>query len=151
MAQQRTYRTAFVNHTGEGVYRTQVCSGSLNAEALQAALYTYPLCLLHGSQGGPHLTTTSLQELWSSEVAPEPPLLQAEQSQLPQPLLIRPVLHTPHQLRCPSNMYGVNYASLIYQSQMRMLRFEVSYLWQNWLLLESFLLKIIIIIYSIHN
>uniref|UniRef100_A0A8C3LZG9 Oxidoreductase FAD/NAD(P)-binding domain-containing protein n=1 Tax=Chrysolophus pictus TaxID=9089 RepID=A0A8C3LZG9_CHRPC len=38
----------------------------------------------------------------SNKVSPEPSLLQTEQSQLPQPLLIRPVLQTPHQFCCPS-------------------------------------------------
>ena len=51
----------------------------------------------------PHLTTTSLQVVMeSSKVSPERPLLQAEQFQLPQPLLVRLVLQTSHQPPCPS-------------------------------------------------
>jgi len=49
------------------------------------------------------LTTTSLQVvLETNKVTPEPALLQTEQSHLLQPLLMRPVLQTPHQLCCPS-------------------------------------------------
>ncbi|KAK4826124.1 LOW QUALITY PROTEIN: hypothetical protein QYF61_005276 [Mycteria americana] len=52
-------------------------------------------------------TPTSLQPPFhvvveSDEVSPQPPFLQAKQSQLPQPLLIRLLLQTLHQLRCPS-------------------------------------------------
>ncbi|XP_074710681.1 guanylate-binding protein 7-like isoform X5 [Strix uralensis] len=36
------------------------------------------------------------------EVSPQPPLLQTKPPQFPQPLPIRPVLQTLHQLRCPS-------------------------------------------------
>ena len=38
---------------------------------------------------------------WAAIGSPEPPLLQTKQSQLPQLLLIRPVLQTPHQLSYP--------------------------------------------------
>ncbi|KAK4815816.1 LOW QUALITY PROTEIN: hypothetical protein QYF61_007425 [Mycteria americana] len=38
----------------------------------------------------------------SDKVSPQPPFLQAKQSQLPQPLFIRLLLQTLHQLRCPS-------------------------------------------------
>ncbi|KAK4824318.1 LOW QUALITY PROTEIN: hypothetical protein QYF61_013593 [Mycteria americana] len=38
----------------------------------------------------------------SNKVSPQPPFLQAKQSQLPQLLLIRLLLQTLHQLRCPS-------------------------------------------------
>ncbi|KAK4830944.1 hypothetical protein QYF61_014403 [Mycteria americana] len=38
----------------------------------------------------------------SDKVSPQPPFLQAKQPQLPQPLLIRLLLQTLHQLRCPS-------------------------------------------------
>ena len=38
----------------------------------------------------------------SDKFPPQPPLLQTEQPQLPQPLLTRLVLQTPHQPRCPS-------------------------------------------------
>jgi len=44
----------------------------------------------------PHFTTISLQVVVeSNKVSPEPPLLQTEQCQFPQPLLIRLVLQTP--------------------------------------------------------
>jgi len=49
------------------------------------------------------LTTTSFQAVVeSNKVPPQPRLLQTEQPQFPQPLLIRLVLQTPHQPRCPS-------------------------------------------------
>ncbi|KAK4827205.1 hypothetical protein QYF61_015233 [Mycteria americana] len=38
----------------------------------------------------------------SNKVSPQPPLLQAKQPHFPQPLLIRLLLQTLHQLRCPS-------------------------------------------------
>ncbi|KAK4810059.1 hypothetical protein QYF61_007223 [Mycteria americana] len=38
----------------------------------------------------------------SNKVSPQPPLLQAKQPQFPQPLLVRLLLQTLHQLRCPS-------------------------------------------------
>ncbi|KAK4824657.1 hypothetical protein QYF61_017030 [Mycteria americana] len=38
----------------------------------------------------------------SDEVSPQPPFLQAKQPQFPQPLLIRLLLQTLHQLHCPS-------------------------------------------------
>jgi len=48
-------------------------------------------------EADPCLTTTSLQAvIESNKVSPEPPFLQTEQSQLPQLLLIRPVLQIPH-------------------------------------------------------
>ncbi|KAK4827573.1 hypothetical protein QYF61_019197 [Mycteria americana] len=51
----------------------------------------------------PHLSTTSFQAaVESDEVSPQPPFLQAEQPQVPQPLPISLVLQTLHQLRCPS-------------------------------------------------
>ncbi|KAK4825522.1 LOW QUALITY PROTEIN: hypothetical protein QYF61_000035, partial [Mycteria americana] len=50
-----------------------------------------------------HLTTTFFQVvLESNKVSPQPPFLQAEQPQFPQLLLIRLLLQTLHQLRCPS-------------------------------------------------
>ena len=49
------------------------------------------------------LTALSCQGAVESEkVSPQPPLLQTEQPQLPQPLPIRLVLQTPPQPRCPS-------------------------------------------------
>ena len=51
-----------------------------------------------GEEAKPLLITTSLQEVVEcSEVSPEPLLLQTDQSQLPQLLLTRLVLQTPHQ------------------------------------------------------
>ncbi|KAK4822235.1 hypothetical protein QYF61_011876 [Mycteria americana] len=50
-----------------------------------------------------HLTTTSFQVVVeSNKVSPQHPFLQAKQPQLPQPLLIRLLLQSLHQLRCPS-------------------------------------------------
>ena len=72
------------------------------------SLKPFPLALslsdLAGAlrKGQPQLTATSLQVvIESSKVSPEPPLLLIEQSQLLQPLLIRPLRQTPHQLCCP--------------------------------------------------
>jgi len=49
------------------------------------------------------LTTASFQAVVeSNKVHPQPPLLQAKQPQLPQPLLVRLVLQTSHQPHCPS-------------------------------------------------
>ncbi|KAK4808932.1 hypothetical protein QYF61_008212 [Mycteria americana] len=51
----------------------------------------------------PHLSTPSFQAaVESDEVSPQPPFLQAEQPQGPQPLPISLVLQTLPQLRCPS-------------------------------------------------
>ncbi|KAK4817702.1 hypothetical protein QYF61_026392 [Mycteria americana] len=51
----------------------------------------------------PHLSTPSFQAVVESdEVSPQPPFLQAEQPQVPQPLPISLVLQTLPQLRCPS-------------------------------------------------
>ncbi|KAK4823949.1 hypothetical protein QYF61_008335 [Mycteria americana] len=44
----------------------------------------------------------SLVGVESDKVSPQPPFLQAKQPHFPQPLLIRLVLQTLHQLRCPS-------------------------------------------------
>jgi len=50
-----------------------------------------------------HLTTTSLQvAVEIDKTTLEPPLTHTKQSQLTQPLLIRLVLQTLHQLCCPS-------------------------------------------------
>ena len=60
-----------------------------------------PNCL--GEDTNTHLTTTSFQvAVESNKASTQPPLLQAKQPQLPQPLLIRLVLQISHQLRCPS-------------------------------------------------
>ncbi|KAK4827479.1 hypothetical protein QYF61_018779 [Mycteria americana] len=56
-----------------------------------------------GEETDPHLSTTSFQVVVESKkVCPQPPFLQAKQPQFPQPLLIRLLLQTLHQLRCPS-------------------------------------------------
>ena len=66
------------------------------------AISLSPVCCL-GEEAKPLLITASLQEVVEcNEVSPEHPLLQTEQSQLPQMLLIRLVLQTPHQFCCPS-------------------------------------------------
>jgi len=66
------------------------------------AISSCPVCCL-GEEAKPLLITTSLQEVVEyNEVSPEPPLLQTEESQLPQPLLIRLVFQTPDQFCCPS-------------------------------------------------
>ncbi|KAK4814190.1 hypothetical protein QYF61_012427 [Mycteria americana] len=62
-----------------------------------------PITCYLGEETDPHLSTTSFQvAVESNKVSPQPPFLQAKQSQLPQPLLIRLLLQTLHQLRCPS-------------------------------------------------
>ena len=51
----------------------------------------------------PPLSAPSFQGVVEGdEVSPQPPLLQTKPPQFPQPLPIRPVLQTLHQLRCPS-------------------------------------------------
>ena len=66
------------------------------------AIPSSPITIHMREEADAQLTTTSLQVVIESNmVSPEPPLLQTEQSQLLQPLLIRPVLQTPHQLCCP--------------------------------------------------
>ena len=66
------------------------------------AVSSGPVCCL-GAEAKPLLITASFQEVVKcSEVSPEPPLLQTKQSQLPQPLLLRFVLQTPHQFCCYS-------------------------------------------------
>ncbi|KAK4827693.1 LOW QUALITY PROTEIN: hypothetical protein QYF61_020827 [Mycteria americana] len=67
------------------------------------AISSRPITCYLGKETNTHLTTTSFQVVVESDkVSPEPPLLQTKQSQFPQPLLIRLVLQTLHQLRCPS-------------------------------------------------
>ncbi|KAK4822584.1 LOW QUALITY PROTEIN: hypothetical protein QYF61_017170 [Mycteria americana] len=56
-----------------------------------------------GEQTDPHLATASFQiVVESNKVSPQPPFLQAKPPLFPQLLLIRLVLQTLHQLRCPS-------------------------------------------------
>ncbi|KAK4828376.1 hypothetical protein QYF61_026114 [Mycteria americana] len=67
------------------------------------AISSCPITCYLGEETDPHLSTTSFQVVVESDkVSPQPPFLQAKQSQFPQPLLIRLVLQTLHQLRCPS-------------------------------------------------
>ncbi|KAK4812332.1 hypothetical protein QYF61_017109 [Mycteria americana] len=67
------------------------------------AISSCPITCYLGEETDPHLSTTSFQVVEKSDkVSPQPPFLQAKQSQLPQPLLIRLLLQTLHQLRCPS-------------------------------------------------
>ncbi|KAK4817959.1 hypothetical protein QYF61_003479 [Mycteria americana] len=67
------------------------------------AISSRPITCYLGEETDPHFSTASFQVVVESDkVSPQPPLLQAKQSQLPQPLLIRLLLQTLHQLRCPS-------------------------------------------------
>ncbi|KAK4825904.1 hypothetical protein QYF61_003399 [Mycteria americana] len=67
------------------------------------AISSCPIACYLGEETDPHLSTTSFQVVVESEkVSPEPPFLQAKQPQFLQPLLIRLLLQTLHQLRCPS-------------------------------------------------
>ncbi|KAK4828375.1 hypothetical protein QYF61_026113 [Mycteria americana] len=67
------------------------------------AISSCPITCYLGEETNPHLSTTSFQvAVESDKVSPQPPFLQAKQSQLPQPLLIRLLLQTLHQLRRPS-------------------------------------------------
>ncbi|KAK4820802.1 hypothetical protein QYF61_006927 [Mycteria americana] len=59
------------------------------------AISSCPITCYLGEETDPHLSTTSFQVVVESdEVSPQPPFLQAKQSQLPQPLLIRLLLQT---------------------------------------------------------
>ncbi|KAK4827417.1 hypothetical protein QYF61_017847 [Mycteria americana] len=67
------------------------------------AISSWSITSYLGEETDPHLSTTSPQVVVESDkVSPQPPFLQAKQPQFPQPLLIRLVLQTLHQLRCPS-------------------------------------------------
>ncbi|KAK4829782.1 LOW QUALITY PROTEIN: hypothetical protein QYF61_006581 [Mycteria americana] len=67
------------------------------------AISSCPMACYLGEETDPHLTTTSFQVVVKSDkVSPQPPFLQAKQPQFSQPLLIRLVLQTLHQLHCPS-------------------------------------------------
>ncbi|KAK4829457.1 LOW QUALITY PROTEIN: hypothetical protein QYF61_004675, partial [Mycteria americana] len=67
------------------------------------AISSCPITCYLGEETDPHLSTTSFQVVVESDkVSPELPFLQAKQLQFPQPLLIRLVLQTLHQLHCPS-------------------------------------------------
>ncbi|KAK4825008.1 hypothetical protein QYF61_022954 [Mycteria americana] len=76
------------------------------------AISSCPITCYLGEETDPHLSTTSFQAVVESDkVSPQPPFLQAKQSQLPQPLLIRLLLQTLHQLRCPS-LYMLQYLNI---------------------------------------
>ncbi|KAK4825514.1 hypothetical protein QYF61_000027, partial [Mycteria americana] len=76
------------------------------------AISSCPITCYLGEETDPHLSTTSFQAVVESDkVSPQPPFLQAKQSQLPQPLLIRLLLQTLHQLRCPS-LYTLQYLNI---------------------------------------
>ncbi|KAK4818350.1 hypothetical protein QYF61_011447 [Mycteria americana] len=76
------------------------------------AISSCPITCYLGEETDPHPSTTSFQVVVESdEVSPQPPFLQAKQSQLPQPLLIRLLLQTLHQLRCPS-LYALQYLNI---------------------------------------
>ncbi|KAK4815578.1 hypothetical protein QYF61_004095, partial [Mycteria americana] len=67
------------------------------------AISSCPITCYLGEETDPHLSTASCQAVVESgKVSPQPPFLQAKQSQLPQLLLIRLLLQTLHQLCCPS-------------------------------------------------
>ncbi|KAK4810060.1 hypothetical protein QYF61_007224 [Mycteria americana] len=67
------------------------------------AISSCPVTCYLGEETDPHLYTTPFQVVVeSNKISPQPPFLQAKQPQFPQPLLIRLVLQTLHQLRCPS-------------------------------------------------
>ncbi|KAK4810205.1 hypothetical protein QYF61_011799 [Mycteria americana] len=67
------------------------------------AISSHPVTCYLGEETDPHLSTASFQAVVeSNKVSPQPPFLQAEQPQFPQPLLISLVLQTLPQLRCPS-------------------------------------------------
>ncbi|KAK4826053.1 hypothetical protein QYF61_004168 [Mycteria americana] len=67
------------------------------------AISSFPMACYLQEETNTHLSTTSFQVVVESDkVSPQPPFLQAKQSQFPQLLLISLVLQTLHQLRCPS-------------------------------------------------
>ncbi|KAK4824612.1 hypothetical protein QYF61_016881 [Mycteria americana] len=67
------------------------------------AISSRPITCYLEEQANANLATTSFQVVVESKkVSPQPPLLQAKHHHFPQPLLIRLLLQTLHQLRCPS-------------------------------------------------
>ena len=61
------------------------------------AISSHPITRYLGEETTTCLTTTSFQAVVDSdEVPPQPPLLQTKQLQLPQLLLVRLFLYTPH-------------------------------------------------------
>ena len=79
---------------------------NIQPEPLLVQLEAIPSCPITsyvGEKTDPHLSTSSLQVVVESDkVSPEPPLLQAEQSQFPQPFLIAEVLQPSDHLSGPS-------------------------------------------------
>ncbi|KAK4819006.1 hypothetical protein QYF61_022837 [Mycteria americana] len=73
-------------------------------ELLATTLATYwPSHSGQSTGGGPsHIGVGDMVVVESNKVSPQHPFLKAKQPQFPQPLLIRLVLQTLHQLRCPS-------------------------------------------------
>ncbi|KAK4815893.1 LOW QUALITY PROTEIN: hypothetical protein QYF61_009944 [Mycteria americana] len=65
------------------------------------AISSCPITCYLGEETNTHLYNL-LSVVESNKVSPQPPFLQAKQPQFPQPLLIRLVLQTLHQLRCPA-------------------------------------------------
>jgi len=67
------------------------------------AIASHPIARYVGEEADPHPATISYQGVVeSNKVSPDSSLLQIKKLQFPQPLLIRLVLQTPHQLCCPS-------------------------------------------------
>ena len=66
------------------------------------AISPCPIACYLGEEIDTHLTTTSFQVVVESDkVSSQPPLLETKQFQFPQPLLIRLVPYTLHELCCP--------------------------------------------------
>ncbi|KAK4818658.1 hypothetical protein QYF61_017266 [Mycteria americana] len=66
------------------------------------AISSCPITCYSGKETNTHLATTSFQVVVEGNKVSPAPFLQAKQPQFPQPLLIRLLLQTLHQLRCPS-------------------------------------------------
>ncbi|KAK4817461.1 LOW QUALITY PROTEIN: hypothetical protein QYF61_015616 [Mycteria americana] len=96
------------------------------------AISSRPITCYLGEETNTHPTTPSFQAVVESDkVSPQPPLLQAEQPQVPQPLPISLVLQTLPQLRCPSldTLQPLN-VSLVVRGPELNTAFEVSYPFQ---------------------
>jgi len=86
---------------------------NLNLLTQLEAIASRPVAGYLGEETNPRLTTISCQGAGESEkVSPQPPLLQTQQPQLPQPLPIRLVLQTPPQPRCPSFAFFLQFSPL---------------------------------------
>jgi len=87
-----------------------------------------PITCYLGEETNTCLTTTSFQVVVeSNKVSPQPPLLQTKQPQVPQPLLTRLVLQTPHQPRCPSldMLQHLNVCLVLRGPKLNTVQFEV--------------------------